>query len=232
MKTLPTPQEHDFGFDKKPLKNQTKSLPKSSAASLTPLKFNHKKGLQLNVEFNQDIDVPPVMILYWSEDKELQANAVMDHLDGDFTEKLIVGNKGSVMSLRNSDDVGHTIYVKDKRRDIKWQLSYMPPGSAFDKDIFWEEDIFIEMRCRLHLYMSAWVGSISSRFYKIIEFKEGEYQYQIDMTDFPESYQALKIWMPKINSIETQITVGEQQQFNVKMGSVAKGTVNLKRLSQ
>jgi len=135
LMTIPTPVEHDFGFDKKAFKKANKAP--SEAPSKIPLKFNHSKGLQVNLEFKPEVEIPPVMILYWSEDNSLQGNAVMDHFDGDFTEKLIVGNKGSAMSLRNSDDVGHTIYVKDKRRGIKWQLSYMPPGSTFEKDIFW-----------------------------------------------------------------------------------------------
>ena len=228
MLSLPTPEEHDFGFNKTQLKSENKPM----HSQLEPLEFNHKSGLQVNVEFNQLQDVPEVMILYWTEDNSLQGKPIMDHLDGDFTEKLIVGNKGSTMSLRNSDEVGHTIYVKDKRRDIKWQLNYMPPGSAFEKDIFWEEDIFVEMRCRLHLYMSAWVGSISSRFYKIVEFKKDLRQFQIEMTDFPESFQNLKIWMPKLHSIETQISIGEQQKFSLKMGAETKGSLSLKRLSQ
>ena len=226
--SLPTPQEFDFSFDKRKLKkSQTESMKK-----LSPLKFNHKQGVQLNVQFARPQDVPPVMILYWSEDSSLQANSVMDHFEGDFTQKLIVGNKGSAMSLRNSDEVGHTIYVKDKRRNIKWQLNYMAPGSTFEKDIFWDEDIFVEMRCRLHLYMSAWVGSISSRFYKIVEFEKGQRQAQVLMDKFPEKYQQLKIWMPKINPIDTNISPGEQQKFVLNRGSNIIGTLTMKRLPQ
>ena len=227
--SLSTPLEYDFAFDKQKQKKKSKN---KTTPKLAPLEFNEEKGLQVNIEFKSEEDVPPVMILYWPEDKSLKASTVMDHFDGDFTEELIVGNRGSTMSLRNSDDVGHTIYVKDKRRDIKWQLSYMPPGSIFEKDIFWDEDIFVEMRCRLHLYMSAWAGSISSRFYKIVEFKEGQRQAQVIMTDFPESFETLKIWMPKITPIKTEIKVGQQQDFLLNVGNRSKGKLAVKRLAQ
>ncbi|MEH6345765.1 MAG: hypothetical protein V7785_11810 [Bermanella sp.] len=227
--SLPTPQEYDFAFNKRKKRQKPKT---PSKRHLPPLKFSEENGLQVNVEFKNAEDVPPVMILYWPEDKGLKASTVMDHFDGDFTQKLIVGNRGSTMSLRNSDDVGHTIYVKDKRRDIKWQLSYMPPGSSFEKDIYWDEDIFVEMRCRLHLYMSAWAGSISSRYYKIVEFKEGQTQAQVVMTDFPESFKTLKIWMPKITPIKTEIKVGEQQSFLLNVGNRSKGKLAIKRLAQ
>jgi len=226
--TLDTPQEHDFGFDKRKMDNNKKK----PSSKVPALKFTNEKGLQINVEFEAEQDVPPVMILYWSEDTELQKNSIMDHVEGDFTEKLIVGNKGSTMSLRNSDDVGHTIYVKDKRKNIKWQLSYMPPGSVFEKDLFWEEDIFVEMRCRLHLYMSAWVGSITSRFHKIVEFKEGQRQMQVVMRDFPEKYTELKIWMPKINPIATNILPGEKKEILLKTAKKSRGMLAIKRMPQ
>ena len=231
--SLQTPQEYDFAFDKLSPKNTLTNKSKNKIIrELAPLKFSKEKGLQVNIEFKSEEDVPPVMILYWPEDKGLKASTVMDHFDGDFTQELIVGNRGSTMSLRNSDDVGHTIYVKDKRRGIKWQLSYMPPGSVFEKDIFWDEDIFVEMRCRLHLYMSAWAGSISSRYYKIVEFKEGQRQAQVVMADFPESFETLKIWMPKITPIKTKIKVGQQQDFLLNIGNRSKGKLAIKRLAQ
>ncbi|MEY8263418.1 MAG: hypothetical protein RPR98_04365 [Bermanella sp.] len=228
MLTLATPQDHDFAFDKRQRKkNKVKPHKK-----LPPLEFGDVKGLQVNVQFATEQDVPPVMILYWSQDTGLQENSVMDHVAGDFTQKLIVGNQGSTMSLRNSDDVGHTIYVKDKRRNIKWQLGYMPPGSNFEKALFWQEDIFVEMRCRLHLYMSAWVGSITSRYYKIVEFKAGKRQFQVDMAGFPEHLSQLKIWMPKIEPIDTAIFAGEQQAFVLKTASKTRGTLAIRRQPQ
>jgi len=80
--------------------------------------------------------------------------------------------------------------------------------------------------------MSAWVGSINSRFYKIVELKQDQRQFQAEMIDFPESYQKLKIWMPKINGIDTHISVGQEQTFTLQTGSRAKGTLSLKRLEQ
>lgn len=213
MLTLPTPEEYDFKFDKKravekpSTKTTKKTLPKVQLSG---------PGLHLKIRFNDPEAIPPVMIVYWPEDKSLKAQPMMDHKDGYFTEKLIVGPKGSVMSLQNSDDVGHTIYVKDKRRNIRWQLSYMPPGSDFEQKLFWEEDTFVEMRCRLHLYMSAWAGSISSRYYTIIEFDEGETAKDLLITDYPDSFSEVKVWAPKTTPVHTKIHNGETKQFNSK----------------
>jgi len=226
--SIATPEDYDFGFDKMKLK-KTSTVPKKNSS---PLEFTHEKGLQLNIQFERAEDVPPVMIIYWPEDMGLQASPVMDHKDGYFTEKMIVGSQGSTMSLRNSDDVGHTIYVKDKRRNIRWQLNYMPPGSSFEQGLFWEEDTFVEMRCRLHLYMSAWAGSISSRYYKIVEFEQGQTQAQVLMKDYPEKFTELKVWQPKYKPIHTQVDVGEEQRFDLIKGNKAKGTLDIKRLAQ
>jgi len=140
---------------------------------------------------------------------------MIDHKAGYFTEKLIVGQQGSLLNLSNSDDVGHTIYVRDRKKDIKWQLNYMPPGSSFDQELFWDDDIFVEMRCRLHLYMSAWAGSISSKYHKVVEFREGEIHKTTTMRDFPAEFSEVKIWMPPNRLIQTIIRDGETQEFDL-----------------
>jgi len=153
----------------------------------------------------------------------------MDHRDGDFTERLIVGQRGAHMSLRNSDDVGHTIYVKDKRQGVNWRLSYMPPLSRFEQELFWDEGVFVELRCRLHEYMSAWAGSISSRYHKILSLDEQDSSLRFDMQDYPEDFSQVKIWMPNFKPIDTQIRSGETQRFNLKRGAQIWGELIIRR---
>jgi len=229
MLTLPTPQEYDFGFDKKSstqlgLKKIPGKPSKVKKAYVPP--DTTTSGLHLHIDFDEVKNIPPVMIVYWPEDKGLSAKPIMDHKDGYFDNKLIVGNQGSIMQLKNSDDVGHTIYVKDKRRKIHWQLSYMPPGSSFEQALFWEDDVFVELRCRLHLYMSAWAGSISSRYYTIIHFDEDEIMKDVIISDFPQEFSEVKIWAPRMDLIDTKILAGES--LEKKLGS--SGSITLTRV--
>ena len=186
------------------------------------------KALQLEIQFFNNQFIPEVMALYWPEDSSLAASPIMDHKEGYFTRKLILGNKGSQMSLRNSDEVGHTIYVKDKKQKIRWQLSYMPPGSVFAQELYWDNDIFVEMKCRLHLYMSAWVGSISSQYYKIVEINQQPYQI-ISMTNYPEEFSQLNIWLPKFGLITTHIEAGQEQSFDLSLEGELLGKLRVKR---
>lgn len=172
--------------------------------------------------------MPPVMIVYWPEDSSLNQAAIMDHKEGHFTETLIVGKKGSDMLLRNNDDVGHTIYVKDIRQNVKWQLNYMPPHSEFKQTLFWDEDIFVEMRCRLHHYMSAWVGSISTRYYKIVEPEAKSTHLTFKMEGIPAQFSKIKIWMPKYPLQQTSLTNGTQTLTLEKVGKT-RGTILLSR---
>lgn len=168
-KTLPSPNDLSINKDNK---KKSKTLANTSLPDRSkPLTG---AGLQVEVQFFQPEHIAKVFALYWPEDNSLNQTPVMDHQDGYFSEKLILGKQGSTMSLRNSDDVGHTIYVKDKQHKINWQLNYMPPGSEFEQELFWQDDIFVEMKCRLHLYMSAWVGSITSQYHQVVELAEGE----------------------------------------------------------
>ncbi|WP_281557133.1 hypothetical protein [Thalassomonas sp. RHCl1] len=229
LKSLPTPADADFDFKK------------ASLAAKTPLKHQAYqersqtltgKGLQLEVQFFHDNFVPPVMAVYWPEDKSLANQPVMDHQAGYFTEKLILGNKGDTLSLRNSDEVGHTIFVRDKKQDVKWQLSYMPPNSEFEQELFWDNDTFVEMKCRLHLYMSAWVGSISSQYYLTSTFDSNEAYKRLSMQDYPEDFTQVKVWLPKFEPIDTRIEIGEEQSFPLTKGGKIQGKLRIKRFAQ
>ena len=156
----------------------------------------------------------------------------MDHQDGFFTEKLIVGNKGSKMSLRNSDEVGHTIYVKDKKQNIRWQLNYMSPNTSFEQELYWDNDIFVEMKCRLHLYMSSWVGSISSKYYKIVELSAEQKITRFAISAYPESFVEIKIWMPIYGWLEASIEMGEKKSIELKIAIKIVGVIRLSRKSQ
>ncbi|OUS31138.1 hypothetical protein A9Q99_04810 [Gammaproteobacteria bacterium 45_16_T64] len=220
MLTLPTPKEYDFKFDEKrevsgdaTSDNTTTADAKTKA--VIPQEELVGKGLHVQLRFDKSEDIPPVVMIYWPEGEGLQNTPIMDHKEGYFTERLIVGNKGSTMSLRNSDDVGHTIYVKDKRRDIRWQLSYMPPGSTYEQELFWQEDVFVEMRCRLHLYMSAWAGSISTPYYTIIELDKGDTNKDLLITDYPDKFSDVKVWWPKTNPVEFKLKGGETKEIEI-----------------
>ena len=223
--TLPTPE--DFVFEKQGKKSGSSSQTFGDRSQV--LSGN---GLQLELQFFEQQHMAPVIAMYWPEDNSLKTEPIMDHEYGYFSSKLIVGNKGDTMSLRNSDDVGHTIYVRDKKQDVKWQLSYMPPGSRFEQELFWENDVFVELKCRLHLYMSAWAGSISSRYHKVVELKENESYLVTSMTDYPEEFTRLNIWLPKYELIKTEITIGQEQAFVLKKGDKEVGKIRIKRFRQ
>ena len=204
LQSIKTPEDVFFKKDQ----HKQQSLPKLTTPAEISLPLSGT-GLQIEVEFFQSQFIPPVMAIYWPEDQSLQSSPVMDHKDGYFTSKLILGNKGNIMSLRNSDEVGHTIYVKDKKQKIRWQLSYMPPNSSFEQELFWDNDIFVEMKCRLHLYMSSWVGSISSKYNKIVKIPSQKHKTRFSMQDYPENFTLLNILLPKFGVLKTTINIGE-----------------------
>jgi len=225
--TLNTPA--DVNFNKKHKKPIKHSIKKEVSASDRVLSG---PGLQMELRIFDPNNVPDVFAIYWPEDKKLRSIPIMDHKDGFFTKKLLLGDQGSKMSLRNSDDVGHTIYVKDKKNKIKWQLGYMPPGSQFEQDLFWEEDVFVEMKCRLHLYMSAWVGSIKTKYYKIFELNQDENYKQIEMSGYPEHFNKLKIWLPKFDLIDIQININEERTLDLIKSGQVLGQIRIKRSLQ
>ena len=223
LRTIDTPQYITFNKGDRKSKSHVTDENYAERSAALP-----GQALQLEIQFFNNQFIPDVMALYWPEDSSLAASPIMDHQEGYFTNKLILGNKGSQMSLRNSDEVGHTIYVKDKKQKIRWQLNYMPPGSVFSQELYWDNDIFVEMKCRLHLYMSAWVGSISSKYYKIVELNQQPYKV-ISMDNYPEEFSQLNIWLPKYGLITTSIKPGQEQSFELNLGGELLGKIRIKR---
>ena len=224
--TLPTPEDIIFQ------KTQVTLPPSTTVKEPTMLKPLTGPGLQVEVQFYNSPPMPPVLAIYWPEDSSLNTAPIMDHQDGFFSEKLILGNQGSQMILRNSDEVGHTIYVKDKKQNVRWQLNYMSPNSSFEQTLYWDNNIFVEMKCRLHLYMSAWVGSISSKYYKIVKFAAGQQVQRFAMSSYPESFKNISIWLPQVGLIETTIDIGETKSIELKIANKIVGLIRLNRAMQ
>jgi len=74
--------------------------------------------------------------------------------------------------------------------------------------------------------MSAWAGSISSRYYTIIHFDEDEIMKDVIISDFPQEFSEVKIWAPRMDLIDTKILAGES--LEKKLGS--SGSITLTRV--
>ena len=183
----------------------------------------------VELNFLDNVEVPSSMIVYWPEDTSLENRPMIDHKEGEFTERLIVGAKNSTIQLKNSDEVGHTIYVKDKRQKVRWQLDYMPPHSQFTQELYWEEDVFVEMKCRLHRYMSAWVGSISTSFFTVFLLEEGKTQYSFSTDEFPTEFSEVKVWMPKHKPLQTKLLRSQSSKMDLMRGSSKTAEITLSR---
>ena len=80
--------------------------------------------------------------------------------------------------------------------------------------------------------MSAWVGSIGSKYNQIYNLeKENNYQ-RFSMKNYPEHFKLVKIWLPKIGVITTEIVIGEEQSFDLRIGERLVGKLRLNRSKQ
>ena len=161
------------------------------------------------------------MIIYMPEDESLVSQPILDHDGGDFTKRMIVGPPGEAIVLRNSDEIGHTIYAQSEIRERLWDVDFMPANTTTSRAISWKIDEFAELKCKLHLYMQAWAGAIKTRYYKIIDLPEHQQEIHFTYAGFPADFSQVKIWMPEYDPIALSIQAGEQ----VSMDLVRKGKV-------
>lgn len=217
LQTLPTPD--DLDLDAGPGKG-----PSGPAATVTG---EHTQGLRGKFSFLLPRAVPKVAIVYLPEDESLKSQPIVDHYDGDFIKNLVVGAPGEDIVLKNSDEIGHTIYAEDEGKQ-RWSIDYMPANSSTVRKIDWAEGEFVELKCKIHSYMRSWAGAIKSKYYKIIEFNEHQ-EAGFDLKSFPAEFSQVKIWIPEYDPVTVTLKPGEKISIDLIRKGQVRGTLELDR---
>ena len=184
----------------------------------------------LNGAFTFQKKPPSVALLYFSEDTSLssQINTVIDQKDKQFSQKLYVTTKGTNAIFKNSDSINHNIFADDKKSGVKFDVGLMQPNGSNVHEVEWEGKV-VKCGCKIHPKMKTWIASISSKYYKIIEFDRSKKELVFDMNGFPESLSAIKLWMPRYEPIELKLSKGESHTVELKKRGKIYGTLNLTR---
>ena len=173
---------------------------------------------------------PQVALIYWPEDTSLPTSrpTVIDQQNKQFTQKLYVAPQGGHALFKNSDSISHNIFVNDKKAGVQFDIGLMQPGDNHTKEVEWNEKV-VRCGCKIHPKMKSWVASISSRYYKIIEFKKGQKEFQFSMNTFPEHLTKVKVWMPKYKEIELSIASGASKKVDLEKKGKPAGALTLTR---
>ena len=173
---------------------------------------------------------PEVALVYFSEDNSLSAatEVILDQKDKEFIQKLIVGTKGSKVVFQNSDTINHNIFADDKSADVKFDVGLISSGGSTPHEIDWEDKV-VRCGCKIHPKMRSWIASISSRYYKIIEFNHDEKSYKFEINDVPTQLTRVAIWMHRYGTLEATLTDGAVTTLPIKRKDEVVGELALHR---
>jgi hypothetical protein len=180
-------------------------------------------------EFAFKIRAPEVALVYFSEDESLSLEVwpVIDQEDKQFIPQLVVGAPGARIVLENSDTMKHGMYARDKELNVNFDVDPAKPGEVRYQAIDWEENNVVQIGCKIHPMMKAWVACISSRYYQAVEFKKGEKTAAFKIEDIPTNLTKVKIWAPGYLPTEVAIQKGESKSVELKKGQKVSGVLRL-----
>jgi hypothetical protein len=217
------------------IKNKTTSILASAVLSLIFVvsSFSSVDAATLKGEFVFKKKAPKAAIIWFEEDTSLKSEAVIDQKNTQFTHLLAVGPKGSNVIFKNSDSINHNIYANDKESKITFDIGLAAPGSTLKQPITWEEGKLVKISCKIHPKMIAWIGSISSNHFRVVQFKKKQKKATFEITGVPDNFTKVKVLMPLYNVIEAAPAPGTPVSFDLfkkqKKKSKASGRITLTR---
>jgi len=178
-------------------------------------------------EFIFEGKAPEVALVYFPEDKSLATTTAptLDQVDKNFAPPLAVGTKGAKITFKNSDSIGHNIFVDDKEANVKFDVGLLNAGSEATQAIDWENTV-VKCSCKIHPQMRAWIASIASQYYRIVDLEKAK---NFEITDVPDHLSVVKVWLPNYDAVELPVKNGESQDIELKKKSKASGVLKLSR---
>lgn len=171
---------------------------------------------------------PEAGLIYFSEDKDPAPKKApfMNQKDKAFSEKLVVSSKGSQVVFKNSDFLGHNIYADDSDANVKFDVGLMSPGVEATQKVDWD-DAVVKCSCKIHPGMKAWIASIASRYYKVLNFQPEAKSLTFEIASVPSQYSKVKVWFPNYPTQEFQIKRGESKQIDLERAGKSFGALTL-----
>ena len=184
----------------------------------------------LQGEFTFHKKAPEAALVYLPEDTGLSPDVepVLDQQEKTFIPPLVVGTKGSKVIFQNSDSVSHNIFADDKEANVKFDVGLINTGGQASQEIHWENTV-VRGSCKIHPKMRAWIASIASRYYEVIDFEEQENSFKFTMNTFPKEYSNVAVWMNRYEKIETALKKGESKTIQIKQKDEVVGELTLSR---
>ncbi len=185
----------------------------------------------LSGEFIFIKSVPKGALLYFDTTTKTSVpiESIVDQQNKEFSQQIVVGSQGSVITFQNSDTINHNIYANDQEHKVNFDVGLAPPGSSFQQSVTWKHGTAIRISCKIHPRMRAWLFSLDSPYYKTIKFEKKVKQISFQMLDLPENVSKFHVWIPSYQEITLDIKPRESQEIDLMRKGKLRGTLKITR---
>lgn len=181
------------------------------------------------VTISLDAMVPLTGVVYMEGGKLKRQNARLDQKDKEFTEPLVAVTPGAVVTIMNSDDFEHNIFVDDQATGITFDLGVIRANDSFPLPIRWKSGTLVQLGCKIHPNMEAYVANIPSNHFAVIPFSHGQKQYTVTIADAPSDRNEVIMLLPGLEARAFRISQGESQPL--RAGGREVGLVRVERVA-
>ena len=203
-----------------------------SLFTITSVSANDASDVSLKFKFTKK--PPEVVVVYFADapgkiDSKLPN--IVDQKNKKFIHKIVFKNQEEFLLLKNSDNMDHNIYSRNKKVNVNFDVGLLPPNSQRKHKVNWVKGEFIKIGCKIHPKMRSWVANVESQHVLAHSFDRKKREFTIKMEKIPNSAKNIVVWMPGYD--RAKITIPANQDERVKMtrknGKLDRGMIEVSR---
>ncbi len=126
--------------------------------------------------------------------KEHPAAAVLNQIDKQFVPVVLFARPGSVVTLRNSDQLQHNAFVTDKAAGVALDTGLNQPGADQSMNVSWPAGTAVRVGCKIHPQMQAWIIAIDSDAWVMPVAQAVGTPIPFTLPELPAACPQVKVW--------------------------------------
>ena len=176
---------------------------------LVSIASTHASEIRFNIQNNKGIRMIDVAIaLIPKEPISVPVNsaAIIDQVDKEFTPRVSIVQKGSLVRFPNSDNIRHHVYSFSEANRFELKLYSGEPS----KPIPFDNEGIVVLGCNIHDWMVAYVVVVNSPYHTV-------QQSNVDAKlNVPAGEYQVFLWHPDLGTPITENLLVENADLNIQ----------------
>ena len=126
--------------------------------------------------------------------KEHPPASVLNQSDKLFIPTVLFARPGSVVTLRNSDQLQHNAFITDKAAGVALDTGLNQPGADQSMNVSWPAGTAVRVGCKIHPQMQAWIIAVDSDAWVMPVAQAAGTPVSFTIPELPAACPQVKVW--------------------------------------